>query len=102
MKDINQPSPNKYDTSEIVMFLSQVVMHNGFYDDDLEFVQLEHVQIVSSMAPASTLGRHPPCDTTDSESACLCNLVPDHGGTDRGVLANGRRHTHKPEEPKHV
>ena len=34
-------------------------MHNGFYDDDLEFVQLEHVQIVSSMAPASTLGRHP-------------------------------------------
>ena len=32
---------------------------NGFYDDDLEFVQLKHVQIVSSMAPASTLGRHP-------------------------------------------
>ena len=59
MKDINLPSPDKYDTSEIVMFLSQVVMHNSFYDDDLEFVQLEHVQIVSSMAPASTLGRHP-------------------------------------------
>ena len=41
------------------MFLSQVVMHNGIYDDGLEFVQLEHVQIVSSMAPASTLGHHP-------------------------------------------
>ena len=37
MKDINLPSPNKYGISEIVMFLSQVVMHNGFYDDDLEF-----------------------------------------------------------------
>ena len=59
MKDINLPSPDKYGTSEIVMFLSQVVMHNGFYDDDLEFVHLEHVQIVSSMAPASTLERHP-------------------------------------------
>ena len=59
MKDINLPSPDKYDTPEIVMFLSQVVMHNGFYDDDLEFVQLGHVQIMSSMAPASTLGHHP-------------------------------------------
>ena len=59
MKDINLPSPGKYDTSEIVMFLSQVVMHNGFYDDDLEVVQLDNVQIVSSMAPASTLERHP-------------------------------------------
>ena len=59
MKVINLPSPDKYDTSKIVMFLSQVVMHNDFYDDDFEFVQLEHVQIVSSMAFASTLGRHP-------------------------------------------
>jgi len=58
MKDINLPTPDKYDTSEIIMFLQQVVMHNGFYDDDLEFVKLEHVQIVASMAPASTLGRH--------------------------------------------
>ena len=33
-------------------------MHKGFYDDDLEFVQLEHIQIVASIAPASTLGRH--------------------------------------------
>ena len=99
MKDINLP-PDKYDTSEIVMFLSQVVIHNGFYDDDLKFVQLERVQIVSSMAPASTLGRPSPCDTPDSESACLCNLVPDHGGTDRGVLANGRCRTHQTRSTK--
>lgn len=59
LKNINLPVPDKYDTSEIVMFLQQAIMHNGFYDDDLEFVQLEHIQIVASMAPASTLGRHP-------------------------------------------
>jgi len=59
LKDINLPVPDKYDTSEIAMFLQQAVMHNGFYDDDLEFVQLEHIQIIASMAPASTLGRHP-------------------------------------------
>eukprot|EP00931_Biecheleriopsis_adriatica_P043590 TRINITY_DN24917_c0_g1_i1.p1 TRINITY_DN24917_c0_g1~~TRINITY_DN24917_c0_g1_i1.p1 ORF type:complete len:4311 (+),score=994.91 TRINITY_DN24917_c0_g1_i1:69-13001(+) len=58
MKDINLPTPDKYDTSEIIMFLQQAIMHNGFYDDDLEFVQLEHIQIVASIAPASTLGRH--------------------------------------------
>ena len=59
MKDINLPSPDKYDISEIVMFLSQVVMHNGFYDGDLEFVQVEHIQIEPSIAPASTLCRLP-------------------------------------------
>ena len=34
-------------------------MHNGFYNDNLEFVQSKHIQIEPSMAPASTLGRHP-------------------------------------------
>jgi dynein heavy chain 2 len=58
MKDINLPTPDKYDTSEVIMFLQQAVQHNGFYDDDLEFVTLEHIQIVASIAPASTLGRH--------------------------------------------
>ena len=54
MKDINLP-PNKYDTSEIVMFLSQGAMHNGFYNDDLEFIQLEHVQIVTTTSSSNAL-----------------------------------------------
>jgi dynein heavy chain 2 len=58
LKDVNLPVPDKYDTSEIVMFLEQIVMHNGFYDDDLEFVHLMNIQIICSVAPASTLGRH--------------------------------------------
>ena len=58
LKDINLPKPDKYNTSQIIAFLQQVVMHKGFYDEDLEFAHLEHVQIVASMAPSSTLGRH--------------------------------------------
>eukprot|EP00392_Amoebophrya_sp_AT5.2_P002499 g2504.t1 len=58
LKDINLPKPDKYDTSQIIAFLQQVAMHNGFYDEDLEFVTLESIQIVCSMAPCSTLGRH--------------------------------------------
>jgi hypothetical protein len=30
----------------------------GFYDTDLEWVGLENIQIVSSMNPSTTLGRH--------------------------------------------
>ena len=50
----NLPKPDKYDTSQIIAFLQQVVMHKGFYDHDLEFAHLENIQIVCSMAPAST------------------------------------------------
>ena len=37
MKGINFTSADKYNASEIVMFLSQVAIHNGFHDDNLEF-----------------------------------------------------------------
>lgn len=36
----------------------QVITYNGFYDTNLEWVGLEGVQIVASMNPGSTLGRH--------------------------------------------
>lgn len=32
--------------------------YKGFYDDNLEFVYLERVQIVASMNPSTTIGRH--------------------------------------------
>ena len=32
--------------------------YNGFYDENLEFVNLENIQIVGSMNPSNTLGRH--------------------------------------------
>lgn len=32
--------------------------YKGFYDENLEFVYLERIQIVASMNPSSTIGRH--------------------------------------------
>lgn len=32
--------------------------YKGFYNNDLEFVSLERIQIVASMNPSSTIGRH--------------------------------------------
>ena len=40
-------------------FLQQLITFNGFYNESLEFVKLERVQIVASMNAATTVGRHP-------------------------------------------
>ena len=34
-------------------------VRSGFYDDDLEFIGLERIQIVASMNPSTLVGRHP-------------------------------------------
>lgn len=36
----------------------KVVTYNGFYDNNLEWVGLEGVQIVASMNAGTSLGRH--------------------------------------------
>lgn len=38
--------------------MQQIVTYQGFYDDNLEFVHLERIQVISSMNPATTIGRH--------------------------------------------
>lgn len=58
MKDINLPKPDKYNTIQLIAFLQQIVCYKGFYDENLEFVYLERIQIVASMNPSSTIGRH--------------------------------------------
>ena len=58
LQDVNLPKPDRYETSELVEFLQQLVTYNGFYDK-LEWVGLEKVQLVCSINPASTLGRYP-------------------------------------------
>lgn len=36
-----------------------MITHRGFYDESLEFIHLdEKIQLVASMAPSSTVGRH--------------------------------------------
>ena len=58
LKDINLPKPDKYNTIQLIAFLQQMVCYKGFYDENLEFVFLERIQIVASMNPSSTIGRH--------------------------------------------
>ena len=57
-KDLNLPKPDKYMTCQLVQFLQQLITYRGFYDEALEFVGLEKIQIVGSMAPPSSVGRH--------------------------------------------
>ena len=47
-----------YTYSEIFQMDGQILTYNGFYDENLEFVGLEGVQMVASMTPGSAMGRH--------------------------------------------
>ncbi|XP_075274100.1 cytoplasmic dynein 2 heavy chain 1 isoform X3 [Opisthocomus hoazin] len=58
LKDINLPKPDKWGTSTLVAFLQQVLTYQGFYDENLEWVGVENIQIVASMSAGGTLGRH--------------------------------------------
>uniref|UniRef100_A0A8B9L0C8 Cytoplasmic dynein 2 heavy chain 1 n=1 Tax=Astyanax mexicanus TaxID=7994 RepID=A0A8B9L0C8_ASTMX len=58
LKDINLPRPDKWGTSNIITFLQQVLTYHGFYDENLEWVGLENIQIVASMSAGGALGRH--------------------------------------------
>uniref|UniRef100_W5MJK1 Cytoplasmic dynein 2 heavy chain 1 n=1 Tax=Lepisosteus oculatus TaxID=7918 RepID=W5MJK1_LEPOC len=58
LKDINLPKPDKWGTSNLIAFLQQVLTYHGFYDENLEWVGLENIQIVASMSAGGTVGRH--------------------------------------------
>ncbi|EKX39469.1 hypothetical protein GUITHDRAFT_160010 [Guillardia theta CCMP2712] len=57
LKDINLPKPDKYDTIQLISFLQQIILYQGFYDG-LEWMGIERVQLVCSMNPSTTIGRH--------------------------------------------
>ena len=59
LKDINLPRPDQYDTCQLIAFLQQLITFEGFYDEALEFLRLERIQIVASINAATTVGRHP-------------------------------------------
>ena len=59
LKDINLPRPDMYDTCQLIAFLQQITTFGGFYDEALEFLRLERIQIVASINAATTVGRHP-------------------------------------------
>ena len=59
LKNLNLPKPDMYDTCMLIAFLQQIVTFGGFYDTSLEFLRISNIQIVSSINPATTVGRHP-------------------------------------------
>ncbi|KAI3384587.1 hypothetical protein SNEBB_000072 [Seison nebaliae] len=58
LKDLNLPKPDKYGTTMLISFLQQLITYKGFYDKNLEFVTLDHIQIVATMNSVVTVGRH--------------------------------------------
>ncbi|XP_028320044.1 cytoplasmic dynein 2 heavy chain 1 isoform X2 [Gouania willdenowi] len=58
LKDINLPKPDKWGTSNLIAFLQQVLTYKGFYDENLEWVSLESIQVVTSMSTGSSVGSH--------------------------------------------
>ncbi|KEG15451.1 dynein heavy chain [Trypanosoma grayi] len=59
LKDMNLPKPDKYGTVQLHSLLQQIILYNGFYDADLEWITVERVQIVGSMNPPGSMGRYP-------------------------------------------
>ncbi|KAG2456324.1 DYHC2 protein, partial [Polypterus senegalus] len=77
LKDINLPKPDKWGTSNLIAFIQQVLTYHGFYDENLEWVGLENIQVVASMSAGGSVGRH--CLTTRFTSIVrICTIdYPD-------------------------
>lgn len=48
LKDVNLPKPDKYETMQLVQFLQQLITYKGYYNEALEFIGLERVQVRAS------------------------------------------------------
>ncbi|KPI89860.1 putative dynein heavy chain [Leptomonas seymouri] len=59
LKNVNLPKADKYGTVELHSFLQQLIPYQGFYNQDLEWIGTERVQIVASMNPTPSAGRYP-------------------------------------------
>ncbi|EDO38992.1 predicted protein [Nematostella vectensis] len=78
LKDLNLPKPDKWGTSQLIAFLQQVLTYKGFYDDNLEWVGLEGVQVVASMSAGTGMGRHS-ITTRFTSIVRVCSIgYPDH------------------------
>ncbi|TKS81144.1 Cytoplasmic dynein 2 heavy chain 1 [Collichthys lucidus] len=58
LKDINLPKPDKWGTSNLTAFLQQALTYKGFYDENLEWVSLENIQVVASMSTGGAVSSH--------------------------------------------
>ncbi|VDM77315.1 unnamed protein product [Strongylus vulgaris] len=60
LKGLNLPAPDKYGTNEMLAFLTQLLTYQGYYDEHLDWIGLENIQITASMAPSVTHSSIPP------------------------------------------
>ncbi|CAJ0594203.1 unnamed protein product [Cylicocyclus nassatus] len=60
LKGLNLPAPDKYGTNEMLAFLTQLLTFQGYYDEHLDWIGLENIQISASMAPSVTQSSIPP------------------------------------------
>ena len=58
LKDINLPKPDSYGTVQVHSFLQQIILYNGFYDKDLEWIRVERIQVICTMNPSGSVGRY--------------------------------------------
>nr|XP_032832089.1 cytoplasmic dynein 2 heavy chain 1 [Petromyzon marinus]XP_032832097.1 cytoplasmic dynein 2 heavy chain 1 [Petromyzon marinus]XP_032832104.1 cytoplasmic dynein 2 heavy chain 1 [Petromyzon marinus] len=77
LKDVNLPRPDKWGTSQLSAFLQQVLTYRGFYDEALEWVGLEGVQVVASMTAGGSSGRHPLSPRLSSILRIACIDYPE-------------------------
>jgi len=81
----------------LISFLQQIVCYKGFYDHNLEFVSLERIQIVASMNPSTTIGRHK-ITTRFTANVRICymdypeaeELLPVYGEFMKTILSHQR------------
>jgi dynein heavy chain 2 len=74
--------------------------YNGFYDDGLEFVNLENIQIVGSMNPSNTLGRHK-LSTRFTSIVRICSINYPNEEQLQIIYANYLRSILQQQSPNH-
>lgn len=55
LKNLHLLKHDKWETNMMIEFLNQIIVYNGFFDTNIEFIRLENVVIVGSMEETNTL-----------------------------------------------
>lgn len=55
--EINLPDVDTYGTQRVIMFIRQLIEHNGFWNSDCKWVQIRRVQFVGACNPPTDTGR---------------------------------------------
>ena len=58
IQNLNIIDPDIYETIGLVEFLLQILTYKGFYDENLEFVTIEKLQVIITMQNPTLRGRN--------------------------------------------